>query len=77
MLFRQNGLDGIRDGRITLAFRRWRRATVKTGGTLMLPIGQLQIVEVREIAESAITEEDARRAGHASREALLQELSGS
>jgi hypothetical protein len=76
MLFRQNGLDGIRDGRITLAFRRWRRATVKTGGTLMLPIGQLQIVEVREIGESAITEEDARRAGHASREALLQELSG-
>ena len=76
MLFRQDALDGIRDGRITLAFRRWQRPTVKTGGTLMLPIGQLQIVEVRQIAESAITEEDAIRAGHASRAALLDELAG-
>ena len=76
MLFRQDGLDGIRDGRITLAFRRWRRPTVRTGGTLMLPIGQLQIVEVRQIDESAITEDDARRAGYASRKALLDELTG-
>lgn len=76
MLFRQDALDGIRDGRITLAFRRWRRPTVRTGGTLMLPIGQLQIVEVRRISDGDITKEDARRAGYASREALWEELAG-
>jgi hypothetical protein len=76
MLFRQDSLDGIREGRITLAFRRWRRPTVRTGGTLMLPIGQLQIVEVRQIAEEDITDADARRAGYASRQALREELAG-
>ena len=76
MLFRQDSLDGIRDGRITLAFRRWRRPTVRTGGTLLLPIGQLRIVEVRQIDEDDITDEDARRAGYASREVLREELRG-
>jgi hypothetical protein len=64
MLFRQDSLDGIREGRITLAFRRWRRPTVRTGGTLMLPIDQLQIVEVRQIADGDIedlTDDDVRR----------------
>ena len=74
MLFRQDSLDGIRDGRITLAFRRWRRPTVRTGGTLMLPIGQLQIADVRQIVEDDITDDDARRAGYASREAVREEL---
>lgn len=76
MLFRQNSLDGIREGRITLAFRRWRRPTVRTGGTLLLPIGQLQIAEVRPIVEDDITDDDARRAGYASRQALREELAG-
>lgn len=76
MLFRQDSLEGIRDGRITLAFRRWRRPTVRSGGTLMLPIGQLRIVDVRQIAEDDITDEDARRAGYASRKELREELAG-
>jgi len=76
MLFRQDSLDGIRNGRITLAFRRWRRPTVRTGGTLLLPIGQLQITEVRQIAEEDITDDDARRAGYGSREELQGELAG-
>ena len=76
MLFRQDSLDGIRDGRITLAFRRWRRPTVRTGGMLMLPIGQLQIVEVRQVADDDITDADATRAGYASRQALRAELAG-
>jgi hypothetical protein len=74
MLFRQDALEGIRDGRITLAYRRWRRPTVKTGGTLMLPIGQLQITEVRQIGEDDITDEDVMRAGYTSRAALQAEL---
>lgn len=76
MLFRQDALDGIREGRITLAFRRWRRPTVRTGGTLMLAIGQLHIVEVRQIADEDITDDDATRAGYASNRALREELAG-
>lgn len=74
VLFRQDALDGIREGRITLAFRRWLRPTVRAGGTLMVPIGQLQIVDVRQIVEDEITDADAKRAGYASREALREEL---
>ncbi len=75
MLFRQEFLNGIREGRITLAFRRWRRPSVRAGGTLMLPIGQLQIGDVRTISEDDIAARDATRAGYASRQALLDELS--
>ena len=74
MLFRQDALEGIREGRIKLAFRRWRRPTVRTGGTLMLPIGQLQIIDVRQIAEDDITDKDARQAGYASRQTLCDDL---
>src|SRR5262249_5675731 len=35
VLFRQETLDGIRRGSVTLAFRRWLRPSVKSGGTLL------------------------------------------
>jgi hypothetical protein len=74
MLFRQNFLDGIRDGTITLAFRRWRRPSVRAGGTLLTPIGQLNIASVDEVALARISEADARLAGYQSRDELLAEL---
>ena len=76
MLFRQAALEGIREGRITLAFRRWIRPTVRTGGTLITPIGQLQILDVRQIAEDDITDDDATRAGYGSRRELRADLAG-
>jgi len=74
MLFRQRFLDGIRDGTVTLAFRRWRRPSVRSGGTLLTAAGQLSITSVDEVALTRISEADARRAGYTSREALLAEL---
>jgi hypothetical protein len=74
MLFRQRFLDGIRDGTITLAFRRWRRPSVRAGGTLLTAVGQLDIVSVDEVAAPRISDADARRAGYASRDDLLSEL---
>jgi len=74
MLFRQKVLDGIRDGTITLAFRRWRRPSVRSGGTLLTAAGQLSITSVDEVALTRISEADARRAGYTSRVALLAEL---
>ena len=40
----------------------------------MLPIGQIQIVDVRQITEDDITDADARLAGYTSRQALLDDL---
>ena len=74
MLFRQKFLDGIRDGTVTLAFRRWRRPSVRAGGTLLTPVGQLSIGSVDEVAMTRISEADARRAGYESRDELLAEL---
>jgi hypothetical protein len=74
MIFRQRFLDGIRDGAITVAFRRWRRPSVRAGGTLLTAVGQLDIVAVEEVAMAGISDTDARRAGYGSRDALLAEL---
>lgn len=76
MLFRKEFLDGIASGAVTLAFRRWRRPTVRAGGTLLTPVGQLGIRSVEPVAISRISAADARRAGYESRESLLAELRG-
>ncbi|MEJ8574786.1 hypothetical protein [Microbaculum marinum] len=69
-------LDAIRSGDVTLAFRRWQRATVKAGTEQRTKIGLVRILSIEEIAEADITEADARRAGSSSRAALLGELDG-
>lgn len=58
--------DGIRAGTITVAFRRWKRPTVKAGGTLQTGAGQLAIDEVTPIELDEVTDADARSAGHES-----------
>jgi hypothetical protein len=74
MLFREKFLHGFQDGTVTVAFRRWRRPSVKSGGTLLTPVGQLHIESVARVATQTISAADARRAGYDSREALLDEL---
>jgi hypothetical protein len=74
MLFDERFWPGIADGTITLAFRRWKRPTVKSGGRLRCPVGELAIKSVTTIAESDITEADARRSGFTSRDELLRLL---
>jgi len=74
MLFRLDELRRIGEGEITLAFRRWRRPTVKAGGTLRTKAGVLAIESVEPIGEDDVTEADARRAGAPDRETLLARL---
>lgn len=74
MLFRQDVLRRIAEGDVTLAFRRWRRPTVKAGGTLRTRVGVLAIDSVEPVDENQVTDADARRAGAADREALLAGL---
>ena len=74
MLLKRATLEGIAEGRITLAFRRWKRPTVRAGGELRTAIGVLAIDAVDAIAESDITETDARSAGYTARDALVADL---
>jgi hypothetical protein len=74
MLFRKKILDGLRNGTVTLAFRRWRRPTVRQGSTLLTPVGQLHIGSISLVALNLISEVDAQQAGYELREALLLEL---
>lgn len=66
--------DRIKSGEVTVAFRRWVRPTVKSGGFLQSGAGRLAIdlVEVIELAQ--ITERDALAAGYPNRAQVIQEL---
>lgn len=63
MLIKLEVLEKIKSGEITLQFRRWRRRTVKAGGTLKTKVGVLQIGEIMPIDAADVTEADAKRAG--------------
>lgn len=74
MLFKRSVLDRIAAGTVTLAFRRWRRPTVRAGGTLTTPAGVLAIESVEIVVAGRITAAEARRAGFARRDDLLAGL---
>jgi hypothetical protein len=74
VLLRKSELAGIEAGRITAAFRRWRRPTVVAGGTLTTSVGVLGIDSVDRIDEGEITGEDLARAGFGNMDALRAEL---
>jgi len=74
MLLTDKHLEGIASGKIKLAFRKWRKPTVKTGGRLRTRIGELAIQAVDRISEKEISDRDAKLAGYESRADLLKEL---
>lgn len=74
MLIRREVLERIRDGSVSLAFRRWHRPTVKTGGTLLTSIGQLRIASVTTVSAQAITARDAADAGYDDLAMLIDDL---
>lgn len=74
MILGREVLTEIQHGRIDLVFRRWKRPSVRAGGTLMTSLGRLQIRSVDPIELDDIGSAEAQRAGYASRESLLSEL---
>ena len=74
MLLRMAVLERIVSGEISLVFRRWRRPTVRSGGSLRTALGVLRILDVAVVTEVDISEADAGRAGFSSRAALLEGL---
>ena len=74
MLLDRDTLEQIVRGEVSLAFRRWRRPTVRSGGTLLTSAGQLELGSVAVVEIEAVTPEEASLAGYPSKEALLIEL---
>ncbi len=74
MLLNRRALDGIEAGEIDLAFRRWKRPTVRAGGTLRTRAGVLAIDAVEPASGRQISPEEARRAGFDSKAELLRSL---
>ena len=75
MLISQTTAEGIADGSITVAYRRWDRPRVKPGGTQRTVAGVVRFDTVEEVDPHSLTEEDAARAGVRSLAELLRLLS--
>jgi hypothetical protein len=74
MLFKQRQWEGLADGSITLAFRRWRRPQARTGSRLRMAAGVLMVDAVDVVSVDDINEEEAHRAGAASVAELVAQL---
>jgi hypothetical protein len=68
--------QGVADGSVTLAFRRWRRQDVRPGQVFTTSAGLVRVDAVTVVDESDISDEDARRAGWADAERLRRRLAG-
>lgn len=75
MLFKNNHLNNIKKGNITLAFRKWQKPSVKIGTLLHTSVGLIEIKNIEVIQENDITTEDAINSGFKNKEALFKSLS--
>lgn len=64
-------LEGIANGSIDRAFRRWERPMVKAGGRQLTAIGVIGFDSVEPVAREAVTDGEAARAGFESAAQLL------
>ena len=63
MLIKRDVLERIKAGEIDLQFRRWKRPTVKSGGSLKTRVGVLSIGAVEVVGLDDLTDGEAERAG--------------
>lgn len=74
MLIKDEVLDRIRTGEITVLFRRWSRPGAKAGGQQMTQAGVVGIDEVELVEPEDLSDLDAREAGYGSVADLLAHL---
>jgi hypothetical protein len=74
MLLKNKVIEGIKSGNISLIFRRWKKASVKKGGTQMTQLGVVGIDDLKIVNEAQITDRDAKKAGFISRDELIADL---
>jgi hypothetical protein len=74
VLFKQRLWAGLRDGSITVTYRRWKRSQAVVGHRYRTGGGLLEVDAVEVVADTALTDDEARRAGYRDRETLVREL---
>jgi hypothetical protein len=75
LLFQKRFHEGLVKGDVTLTYRAWDKPHVKAGGRYRChPIGVLEVDRVDRVAVRDVTSADARRAGFASRDELIDYL---
>jgi hypothetical protein len=74
VLFREDALDRIRSGRVSVVFRRWKQARVRTGTRLRTMIGLIEIRSVQQV--DAVDDTDAQLAGYDDAAALRAAIPG-
>jgi hypothetical protein len=74
MLFEKRLQEGLLDGTITVALRRWKRPQALPGRQYRSPIGMVAVTDVSVVDE--IDEATARAAGFASVQEALADLQG-
>ena len=74
MLIKDDVVEKIKTGSITVLFRRWSRPGAKAGGTQMTQGGVVGIDSVEVVDEADITDADAVASGYADREDLIEHL---
>ena len=72
MLFRPSTLKGIAEGSVTRAYRKWDRPRVRVGGRQRTPAGVVAFDAVEPVARESLTDADARSAGLAGLDELLE-----
>lgn len=70
MRIRPAELRAIETGELDLAFRRWERPRVVVGTMMRTAVGLVEVTSVEQVDVAGLDDQDARRAGAASPEAL-------
>ena len=68
--------QGVRDGTVTLAFRRWRRPDVKPGAQFRTSAGVIRVETIDVVDLELISDDEAARAGHRDATSVRKRLSG-
>ena len=76
MIFKLSHLEGIKAGRITLAFRKWKKPTVRKGSRIKTEMAVVEILDISAITLEDITEQDVVNAGFSALDDLLRTLNG-
>lgn len=75
MLFKVVHLDGIRSGRISVAFRKWKKMAVNESSQVKTAVGIVQVIGIEKFSMKGITAALAAKAGYDNLESLLLDLS--
>ncbi len=75
LLFKKKFLDAIRKGEKTQTIRLWKFRRMRPGQQSYIPgVGYIDITAVDEVSLDQLTEDDARRDGFSSADALRHEI---